>query len=198
MRCRRPSAPPTGDRETGDNATTSDVLSFLKEWQRLFPQLRGNPFWLAGESYAGRWRVEPLPGSRARSLQATDKCPAMQPGNPGLSPPVPSLRLVSSSLATQSLAPPTCVALHAGHYVPNLAFKLLQHNRPAEADAGVDDVASRALRVNFRGFLLGALRTPCALTCCQPTGRAACRCSLASLFVAPCYPSSTMQVLLAS
>lgn len=41
------------DLKVGDKAMASDVLTFLLEWRRLFPELAGNPFWLAGESYAG-------------------------------------------------------------------------------------------------------------------------------------------------
>lgn len=80
--------------------------------------------------------------------------------------------------------PTPSLLLVAGHYVPNLAFKLLQHSRPSGAEidsnakdgAGADGNASRALRLDFRGFLLGA-------PCLCPTalhGQLAQSCSLDS------------------
>lgn len=30
-----------------------DVVEFMRQWAKLYPSLAGNPFWLAGESYAG-------------------------------------------------------------------------------------------------------------------------------------------------
>jgi len=34
--------------EVGDDTMSSDVLTFILEWRKLFPKLAGNPFWLAG------------------------------------------------------------------------------------------------------------------------------------------------------
>lgn len=36
-----------------DKGMAADVVSFIREWRKLFPRLAKAPFWLAGESYAG-------------------------------------------------------------------------------------------------------------------------------------------------
>lgn len=56
-----------------------DVLKFLRRWARLYPDLAGNHFWLAGESYAGaalrwRWRPQCCWGRRLRQRHHQIKC----------------------------------------------------------------------------------------------------------------------------
>ena len=39
---------------SGDKRTAKDNLEFIRQWLKLYPHLASNPFWIAGESYAGR------------------------------------------------------------------------------------------------------------------------------------------------
>ncbi|KAI7846201.1 hypothetical protein COHA_000271 [Chlorella ohadii] len=50
-------APHTADYKqlATDKGMATDVVAFIHEWRRLFPRLAKAPFWLAGESYAGRF-----------------------------------------------------------------------------------------------------------------------------------------------
>ncbi|MCI08073.1 serine carboxypeptidase-like 20-like, partial [Trifolium medium] len=41
------------DYETGDIKTASDSHAFLLKWFKLYPEFLSNPFFIAGESYAG-------------------------------------------------------------------------------------------------------------------------------------------------
>ncbi|ONK78097.1 uncharacterized protein A4U43_C02F14280 [Asparagus officinalis] len=43
----------TSDYATGDLKTASDTHKFLLKWFQLYPEFLGNPFYIAGESYAG-------------------------------------------------------------------------------------------------------------------------------------------------
>ena len=45
----------TDDARVGDRRTAEDSLEFLLRWLERFPQYKGRPLWLAGESYAGHY-----------------------------------------------------------------------------------------------------------------------------------------------
>lgn len=134
----------------------ADVFKFIRGWRRLYPRLARSPFWLAGESYAGErrhWEAETWSGGEA-GRQAASAGRAL--------PCAAACTLLHLHPVRPSCLPPhsyTSHPCHTGHYVPHLALKLLEHN------AGL--AAGSAERIDFRGFLLGAL---CA------AGHAALRC----------------------
>ena len=41
-------------RSSGDKKTIDDLLEFLLRWFERFPEYRGRPFFVTGESYAGK------------------------------------------------------------------------------------------------------------------------------------------------
>lgn len=43
----------TEDRVVGDKRTARDALKFMLGFYERFPELKGRPFWIAGESYGG-------------------------------------------------------------------------------------------------------------------------------------------------
>ncbi|CAA6660343.1 unnamed protein product [Spirodela intermedia] len=45
----------TSDYTTGDNSTAYDLLTFLHQWFKKFPELRSRDLFLTGESYAGHY-----------------------------------------------------------------------------------------------------------------------------------------------
>ncbi|XP_022143559.1 serine carboxypeptidase-like 20, partial [Momordica charantia] len=57
------------DYTTGDLKTASDSHKFLLEWFKLYPEFQANPFYIAGESYAGVY-VPTLVSEVVKGLEA--------------------------------------------------------------------------------------------------------------------------------
>ncbi|KAK9265555.1 hypothetical protein L1049_021561 [Liquidambar formosana] len=58
--------------ETGDLQTASDTHNFLLKWYRQFPEFLKNPFYIAGESYAGVY-VPTLASEVVKGIQSRAK-----------------------------------------------------------------------------------------------------------------------------
>ncbi|XP_078158770.1 serine carboxypeptidase 1-like isoform X2 [Carex rostrata] len=62
----------TSDYDTGDLKTATDSHTFLLKWFQLYPEFQQNPFYIAGESYAGVY-VPTLSYEVAKGIQRGDK-----------------------------------------------------------------------------------------------------------------------------
>lgn len=131
--------PPLTAIPADDANTTAINLAAVLAFYQKFPELRGRPLYLAGQSYAGAG-----PGGASACARMAGGC-----------------ALAGAATCRTRVTGTARIVLHAGHYAPLLAEAIVEYN--ADAPKGQEQIPLAGYAVGNPWCALSLVLLPCAV-----------------------------------